>query len=150
MACTDRTPMADIVVKVGVDEDESSPSHTLGCLRKIGFPKLKRDQTEDTCLDDTTFIKSFCSGYAEPEDLDLTIRFDSDQYDFLLEFFQSNLSRTWTIEFPLVSEQVTRSKWTFDSWLKELGGSEQVAGNSEKVDVMLKVFPQNMEFTPAT
>ncbi len=148
MACTDRTPMAGVVFKVGEDADESVPSHTLGCVRKMSFPKLKRDQTDDTCLDDTTLIKTFCYGYGEPEDLDVTIRMDADQYDFLFQWFGTPDVRNCSLEFPLVGEQVTKSTWEFDTWLKELGGSELVAGSSDKVDVMIKLFPQNMAFTP--
>lgn len=147
MACADFTPMAGIIVKVGATLLESPPTRTFGCLRKIAFPKYKREKTEITCLDDTTLIKTFCQGYGEPEPLQVTVRFNASDYAFIFSMFANAESRNWLIQFPLVGAQVSPSKWAFASWIEDFGGSEQVAGSSEKVDVTFSVFPQGTTFT---
>lgn len=150
MDCVDTTPMAGIIIKMGVDEDETAPSYTFGCIRKVNVPKFKRDKTDNTCLSDVTLIKEFCLGFGEPEPLQFTIRHNATDYDELFGMFMNAETRNWLVQFPLTGDEVTPSKWTFDSWIEDLGESEAVAANSEKMDTMVTVFPQHTDFEPAS
>ena len=127
---------------------EYPPTHELGCLRKLSFPKSVRGKADATCLTDIEQIKRHCPGFADWQPIAVTCRMRKADYSALNSIYIAVLDVNWRIQFPLIGAEINPSRFDFGGWIEELGPPTEVtAGQDDRIDLNFAIYPHDVTFS---